>query len=342
MLFKKKNSLTLNVIVLFLGLLTMPADAKKYDWQLPKNGMLKVNIARGTLLIVTRNDGNPVVSLDVQKVNIAHESSLPTRKILGDLPSEEPKWSINDQAATLTLPAPADIDLQKVKGVTATLSLPATGQYEINGTLADVYIKDTSSPIKINVVNGKVTAQNAVRGNVSIDVMKGDILTEAMKSDLSLKLRSGSLVDKNSEGKMVVDLVNGDLNLNSLARMIYIRQTTGTQTIVAPACENFSNDLQTGSGTVQLGLSLLKGKIFSADGDITTSIPANWQGKIVADGISGKNIVNNLSEQKPKTVKPPLSDERLELTQGKLSGAEITLSTIGGVFTLQHSEQGSK
>ncbi|NTZ52818.1 DUF4097 family beta strand repeat-containing protein [Citrobacter gillenii] len=330
------------VIALSLCLLTVSADAKKYDWSLPENGTLTVNIARGALLIVTRDDGKPQVSLDLQKVNIAQESTLTTRKITGDLPSEEPQWSLDGQTATLTLPAPADIDLQKVKGVTAALILPATGQYQINGTLSDVYLKGTKNTIRINVVNGKVDAQNAVSGNVSIDVINGHIRTEAMKSDLSLKLRSGSVTDERSEGTMAVDLVNGDLTLNSQAQTIRIRQTTGKQTINAPACENFSNDLQTGSGTIRLGTPLIKGHIFSADGEIATIIPADWQGKIIADGVTGNNIVNQLSQQKPTSAKRPLSDEHLELAQGKPGNTQITLSTIGGVFTLQPAEQGSK
>ncbi|EFE07726.1 hypothetical protein [Citrobacter youngae] len=342
MLSGKHVSQLLGVVTFSLGLLTTPAEAKRYDWSLPENGTLTVNIARGALLIMTRDDGKSQVSLDVQKINIARESTLTTRKIIGEIPSEEPQWSLAGQAATLTLPAPSDIDLQKVKGVTAALILPSTGQYEINGTLSDVYLKGTKNNIRINVVNGKVIAQNAAAGTISIDVMKGSISTEAMKSDLSLKLRSGSLTDKDSTGAMVVDLVNGDLTLNSSAKSINIRQTTGKQTINALVCETFSNDLQTGNGTVRLGMPLVKGHIFSADGEITTIIPAGWQGKIVADGVTGNNIVNRLSEQKPIPVKPPLSDERLELVQGQTGTSEIALSTIGGVFTIQPSEPGSK
>lgn len=332
----------LRILAFLLGCLAIPLNAKTYDWPLPENGTLTVNIARGALLIVTRDDGKPEVSLDLQKVNIAREDSLTTRKITGDLPSEEPQWEVNGQVATLTLPAPADIDLQRVKGVTAALRLPATGQYQINGTLSDIYLRDTNNLIKINVVNGNVAAQNARGGHVSIDVLKGNITTEAMKSDLLLKLRSGSLTDKNSEGNMTVDLVKGDLTLNSQAKTIGIRQTTGTQTINAPACVNFTHDLQTGSGTVQLGMPLVKGNIFSADGELKVTIPASWQGKIVADGVTGNNIINQLSEQKPVASQPPLSDERLELTQGAASAAAMSLSTIGGVFTLSHVGQGNQ
>ncbi|GEM_PF-5023193 len=342
MLFRKKSPQVLKIIALSLGFIIVSANAKTYDWQMPENGTLTVNITRGALLIVTREDNKPQVSLDLQKVNITRESTLTTRKIIGDIPSEEPQWSVNGQAAKLTLPAPADIDLQKVKGVTAALILPADGQYEINGALSDVYLKSTKNNIRINVVNGKVNAQNAVSGDIAIDVMNGDILTKDMKSDLSLKLRSGSLTDKGSEGAMNIDLVSGDLTLNSLAKSLHIRQTTGTQNIDAPACENFSNDLQTGSGIIRLGTSLTKGAVFSADGEITAVIPADWHGKIVAQGITGNNIVNQLSEQKPESVKPPLADERLELTQGNAGNAGITLSTIGGVFTLQHPAQEGK
>ncbi|WP_213135075.1 DUF4097 family beta strand repeat-containing protein [Citrobacter sp. FP75] len=339
---ENKTLSVLSAVILFLGLLTTSVKAKEYNWQLPENSTLTVNVARGALLIVTRNDNKPQVTLDLQKVNIARESTLTTRKITGDISSEEPQWSINGQAATLTLPAPADIDLQKVKGVTAALSIPAGGQYEINGTLSNVYLKGTKNNIRINVINGKVNAQNAVSGDVAIDVMNGDILTEAMKSNLSLKLRSGSLTDKGSEGAMNIDLVSGDLTLNSLTKSLHIRQTTGTQAVDAPFCENFSNDLQTGSGTIRLGTPLTKGNIFSADGEITTVIPVDWQGKIIAKGVTGHNIVNQLSEQKPESVKPPLADEHLELIQGTAENAEITLSTIGGVFTLQHPTQGGK
>lgn len=338
----KDVALGLKILAFLLGFIAISLNAKTYDWPLPENGTLTVNIARGALLIVTRDDGKPQVSLDLQKVNIAREDSLTTRKILGEIPSEEPQWSVNGQSATLNLPAPADIDLQRVKGVTAALRLPATGQYEINGTLSDVYLTGTNNVIKINVVNGKVSAKNAVGGNVSIDVIKGDIATKGMKSDLSLKLRSGSLVDNNSEGTIAVDLVQGDLTLNSLAKTIAIRQTTGSQTIDAPACVNFSNDLQTGTGSVRLGAPLAKGKIFSADGEFRVTLPADWQGKIVADGVTGNNIINQLSEQKPVAAQSPLSDERLELAQGTAPTALMSLSTIGGVFTLSHAAQGSK
>ncbi|MCU6176155.1 hypothetical protein [Citrobacter cronae] len=342
MITGNKIPLTLSAFAFAIGLLTTSVSAKTYDWQLPENGSLTINIPRGALLIVTRDDGKPLVSLDLQKIDISRESTLTTRKITGDIPSEEPQWLVNGQAATLTLPTPADIDLQKVKGVTAAISLPKSGQYDINGTLSNIYLKGTKNNLRINVVNGKVIAQNAAAGTVSIDVMNGSISTEAMKSDLSLKLRSGSLTDKGSDGAMNIDLVSGDLTLNSSAKSINIRQTTGKQTIDALASETFSNDLQTGSGTVRLGIPLVKGQIFSADGEITTIIPAGWQGNIVANGVTGNNIVNKLSEQKPIPVKPPLSDERLELVQGQARVSQITLSTIGGVFTIQPSEAGSK
>lgn len=342
MLSEKNNLQVLKIIALALGFMAASVDATTYDWPMPENNTLTVNLARGALLILTREDNKSLVSLDLQNVDIARESTLTTRKIIGDIPSKEPQWSVHGQTTTLTLPAPSDLDIQKVKGVTAVLSLPAGGQYEINGTLLDVYLKGTKNNIRINVINGKVTAQNAVSGDVVIDMMNGDILTEAMKSDLSIKLRSGSLSDKGSEGAMNIDLVSGDLTLNSLVKSLRIRQTTGTQTIDAPACENFSNDLQTGSGKIHLGTSLVNGHIFSADGKITMVIPADWQGRVVADGITGNNIVNQLSKKMPESVEPPLADERLELTQGQAENAGITLSTIGGVFTLQHPVQEGK
>ncbi|CBG90535.1 hypothetical protein [Citrobacter rodentium] len=333
----------LKALAFLLGFIAIPLNAKTYDWPLPENGTLTVNIARGALLIVTRDDGKPQVSLDMQKVNIAREASLTTRKITGDISSDEPQWSPDGQNATLTLPAPADIDLQKVKGVTAALSLPATGQYEINGTLTDIYLKGTKNNIRVNVVDGKVNAQNALSGSVSLDVMKGEILTEAMKVPVSVKLRSGNLTDKNSEGPLTLDLVKGDLTLNSLSETIHIRQTTGTQNIHALACETFSNNLQTGNGKIHFGTVLAKGDIFSADGEIITVIPASWQGKIIAEGITGNNIINQLSAQKPVAIKAPLSDEYLEIAHGKVPDKSImTLKTVGGVFTLQPEGQGSK
>ncbi|WP_034457764.1 hypothetical protein [Buttiauxella noackiae] len=342
MLSAKKISFVLHALALSLGLLAASAFAKTYDWPLPENTTLTVNIPRGALLIVTRVDGKQQVSLDLKKVNIARESSLTSRKITGDIPSEEPLWSIKGSSATLTFPTPADIDLQKVTGVSAALILPATGEYEINGTLSDVYLKDTKNTLRVKVVNGKVIAQNAAAGDVAIDVLNGSITTEGMKGKLSLKLRSGTLTDKGSQGDLDVDLVNGDLLLNSASKTLHIKQITGKQTIDAQACEVFTNDLQTGSSEIRLGSKLKKGSIVSAGGEITTLVADDWQGKIVAEGVSGNNIINHLSDLKPTAVKPPLSDERLELTQGAAPAAQLTLSTVGGGVTLQHALQAGK
>lgn len=333
---------TWRVIALTLGLVTASASAKNYDWPLPENASLTVNIPRGALLILTRTDGKPLVSLDLQKIHIVRDSSLKTRQITGDIPSEEPLWTQQGTTATLNLPAPADIDLQKVKGVTAALVLPATGEYEINAGLSDVYLKDTKNTLRIKAVNGKVLAQNASAGNVSIDVLNGSITTEGMKGNLSLKLRGGTITDKGSQGEMNIDLINGDVLLNSSAKTLHIKQITGNQTIDAQACEVFTNDLQTGSSTIRLGSGLKKGEIVSAGGEIVTLIADDWQGNIIAEGISGNNIINHLSDMKPIATKPLLTDERLELTQGSKPYARLTLSTVGGVLTLQHPQQAGK
>lgn len=332
----------LQVITLTLGMWTLSATAKNYDWPLPEKTSLTVNIPRGALLITTRVDGKQEVSLDLQKVAIARESSLNSRKITGDIPSEEPVWAVNGTNATLSFPRPADIDLQKVTGVTAVLFLPANGEVQINGTLSDIYLRNTTNTLRVKVVDGKVSAQKGSAGNVSIDVLNGSITTESMKSNLSLKLRGGIITDKGSQGEIDVDLINGDLRLNSSAKTLHIKQITGKQTIDARACEIFTNDLQTGSSEIQLGSALKKGKIVSAGGEITAFIADDWQGKIIAEGIGGNNIINYLSEIRPIAATPPFTDERLSLTQGTKPDAQLTLSTVGGVLTLQHPQQTGK
>lgn len=332
----------LKILAFTLGSLALSAQAKTYDWPLNENATLTINIAKGTLLINTRDDGKPQVSLDLQHMDMVRDSSLTTLKATNEIPSEEPQWSVSEQGTTLTLPSPAAIDLQQVKGITAALTLPATGHYVINGTLVNVQLTGTKSDIRVNVVNGKVTAQNAPTGNVAIDVLMGEIATQGMKGDLSLKLRSGSVADKGSQGNIDVELVNGDLTLDSLAKKMVIRQAIGKQTINAPACENFTNDLQTGTGVIRLGASLITGNIFTVDGELTTIIADDWQGTIVAEGKKSNGIINHLTEQRPVVVTPLLPDERLELTQGKTPAARLNLATVAGVFTLQHPEQAGK
>lgn len=342
-----KLILSLLVVLIFFSVIshfvispTNAANAKRYDWPLPSNTLLEINITKGTLRVIPREDDKQQVSLVLDDVDITRESSYNTRKITGELPSEEPLWAIKDSSATLTLPTPADIDLQKVTGVSATIMLPATGTYEINGTLSDINLQNTKSNIKIKIVNGKISAQDATAGDVMIDVLNGSIATEDMKSNLWLKLRSGTITDRGSQGDMDVDLVNGDLILHSATKAMRIKQITGKQFIDAQTCEFFINDLQTGSSEIRFGSKLKKGEIISAGGEVTTFVADDWQGKIVAKGISGNNIINHLSELGPTTIEtPPLTDERLELALGKIPDAQLLLSTVGGVLTLQHSQQ---
>ncbi|PKH26979.1 hypothetical protein CIG19_04085 [Enterobacterales bacterium CwR94] len=320
---------------LALGIFMAPVQAKTYDWPLPTTGSVTIDIPRGSLTVLTRDDDKSRISLDLESVDVARESTRVTRKVTGDLPDETPQWFLTAQGATLKLPEPAAIDFLKVGGVTATLTLPASGKYVINGRLVDIEMKGAKSDISVNVVDGNVMAQQALGGNLSISVMHGGITTRSMKSNLALKVSSGNITDQDSEGDIAVDLVSGALTLDSQAKAITIRQITGEQHLNLPASVTFVNDLQTGTSILRLGSALKRGEIETAQGDITVIVTEAWQGSIVADSINAHHLINQLSSDKPQPSRPPLSDERLEITRGKADAGQLKLSTLAGKITLQ-------
>lgn len=325
----------IKTLAMFCVIVTPMVHGEEFSWQLPQHTPLTINMSVGALRVITRDDTKNEVSLDLENVDVLRDVSQPSLKVTGETPIVKPQWALGKEEATLTLPAPADIDFEKVTGVNGTLRLPVGGNYTINGTRSNIALDKTEAfLITINVVNGNVTATNTAGGNILIGVLNGDITTEAVASNLSLSVKRGAITDKNSTGDLAIQLVNGNLNLDTAAKNIAIHQITGKQTIAALQCVDFTDDLQTGSSSIAYGPALKTGSVETTTAEASVTVDKTWQGKIVAESKTGQRITNQISEQKPATVDSLLPDERLEIKKGS-GDAALYMKSVSGMLILK-------
>lgn len=325
----------IKTLAMFCVIVTPMVHGEEFSWQLPQNTPLTINMSVGTLRVITRDDSKNEVSLDLENVDVVRDVSQPSLKVTGEAPIMKPQWASGKEKSTLTLPAPADIDFEKVTGVNGILRLPVGGNYVINGTRSNIALDKTEAfLITINVVNGNVTATNTAGGNIFIDVLNGDITTEAAASNLSLSVKRGNITDKNSTGDLAIQLVNGNLNLDTAAKNIAIHQITGKQTIAALQCVDFTDDLQTGSSSIAYGPVLKMGSVETTTAESTITIDKQWQGLIEAESKTDSTLTNQISEQKPAVIDALLPEARLEIKKGS-ANSSLKIKTVSGKVVLQ-------
>ena len=220
------------------------------------------------------------------------------------------------------------------KGSTLTIHMPKNIRVSFDGISSDLNFENLHGSAEGKTVSGDIYAKN-LSERVELISVSGDIDSKNLSGKVSLSSVSGSIKDRQSSGRLNLRVVSGEINAQSTAKEVVIENVSGDiqvslgevdELIVSNVSGDFSGSLSLNeSGAV---------KMSSVSGSLALKLQKNVQASFRLSANAGGDIINTITNQKPKEAKyGPSSKLRFETGN---AGANVRASTVSGEIRVSH------
>jgi hypothetical protein len=189
------------------------------------------------------------------------------------------------------------------------IMVPQSSKVSFSGVATDVSFKNIGNGVEVNSVSGEIDISE-IKGRVYINSVSGDIQLMSLLGNLEVSTVSGGLKASVDCENVTVSAVSADINLS-------LNQIKSAR-------------LSTVSGDVKVSGTLLNDgelKLGSVSGDAFYHTNDSLNAQIAMETAPGGSIINQYSEDKPKSTF--INSHNLRFTAGDGNGV-IRMSTVSG------------